>query len=88
MGKKLQFDANLPGLLDEILCNNGTSILKMPIQIVKCILVELAELAVEIDDPRLHKLMLRLGLYECTAAERVARIKELDGEIREAGNVT
>ena len=79
MGKKLQFDANLPGLLDEVLNNNGTGILRVPIMITKGILAELATLAIEIDDPRLHKLMLRLGLYACTAADRVARIKELDG---------
>ena len=78
MGKKLQFDANLPGLLDEILCNRGTSVLKIPIQITKGILAELATLAIEIDDPRLHKLMLRLGLYDCTAAERVEQIKKME----------
>lgn len=76
---KMKFDSNLPGLLDEVLNNSGTAILRVPIMITKGILAELATLAIEIDDPRLHKLMLRLGLYDCTAAERVARIKEQDG---------
>lgn len=78
MGKELQFDANLPGLLDEVLCNRGTGILKIPIHITKRILAELAELAIEIDDPRLHKMMLRLGLYDVSAAERVEQIKKMD----------
>ena len=74
----MHFDSNLPGLLDEVLCNRGTEILKIPIQITKRILAELAELAIEIDDPRLHKMMLRLGLYDVSAAERVEQIKKMD----------
>ena len=74
---KLQFDSNLPGLLDEVLSNQTCSILYQPINITKGILAELAKLATEIDDDRLHVLMLRLGLYDVGANERVERIKEL-----------
>ena len=41
----------------------------------------MAELAIEIDDPRLHIMMLRLGLYDVPASERVEKIKELEKEI-------
>ena len=36
--------------------------------------------AIEIDDDRLH-IMLRLGLYECSASDRVKQIKLLKRKI-------
>lgn len=81
MSKKLHFDANLPGLLDEVLNNPTCGILKLPINITKGILAELAQLAIEIDDDRLHVMMLRLGMYDCSAKERVEKIKELNRRI-------
>lgn len=74
---KIQFDSNLPGLLDEVLSNPTCSILYQPVGITKGILQELAQLAIDIDDDRLHILMLRLGLYEVNALERVKQIKRL-----------
>lgn len=55
---------HVPNLLNEIFCNPGTGMLTKPIQILGNILHELAELAVEIDDPRLHLMMIDLALYE------------------------
>lgn len=83
-GKKLKFDSNLPGLLNEILSNPTCAILKLPVNITKGILAELAQLAIEIDDDRLHIMMLRLGLYECTARERVETIRRLKRKIGSA----
>jgi len=81
--KKMErFDANLPGLLNEVLSNQSCAILKLPVWITKGILAELAQLAIEIDDDRLHVMMLRLGLYDCSASERVDRIKELEKKIK------
>ena len=77
MSEKLQFDANLPGLLNEVLSNQTCAILKIPIRITKGILAELAQTAIEINDDRLHLCMLRLGLYDVSASERVAAIKEI-----------
>lgn len=74
---KMQFDSNLPGLLDEVLSNPGSAILYQPVRITKGILQELAQLAIDIDDDRLHILMLRLGLYEVNARERVKQIDRL-----------
>ncbi len=79
-----RFDANLPGLLNEVLSNQTCAILKIPIHITKGILMQLAQLAIEIDDDRLHVMMLRLGLYDCSAAERVALIKKFEKKINKA----
>lgn len=84
MSKKLKFDSNLPGLLDEILSNSTCAILKLPVNITKGILAELAQLAIEIDNDRLHIMMLRLGLYECTARQRVETIRRLQRKIGSA----
>lgn len=78
---KEHFDCNLPGLLKEVLNNPSTGILKIPVNITLDILAQLAQLAIEIDDPRLHIMMLRLGLYEVSASERVKKIKQLKEEI-------
>lgn len=79
---KVEFDSNLPGLLDEVLSNRGTSVLRTPILLTKKILAELAQLAIEIDDDRLHLIMLRLGLYEFkSAADRVRKIEALERKI-------
>lgn len=84
MSKKLEFDSNLPGLLDEVLSNQTCAILKLPVNITKGILAELAQLAIEIDNDRLHIMMLRLGLYECTASKRVETIRRLQRKIGSA----
>lgn len=80
--KKMHFDSNLPGLLEEVLNNPTCAILKIPINITKGILAELAHLSIEINDDRLHVLMLRLGLYDLSAEERVKKIDELREKVR------
>ncbi len=82
--EKAEFDANLPGLLDEVLSNNSCSIMFIPIRITKSILAKLAALAIEIDDDRLHVMMLRMGLYDVPANKRVALIKKLKKRNRRA----
>lgn len=87
--EKEQFDVCLPGLLDEVLSNESCSILFIPINITKRILAELAGVAIEIDDARLHRMMLRLGLYDCDYRERTKKKAEMEAEIldsRDAGN--
>lgn len=79
--KKLHFDSNLPGLLEEVLNNPTCAILKIPINITRRILAELAQLAIEIDDDRLHVMMLRLNLYDMPNAKRVKEIKRLEDRI-------
>lgn len=75
---KARFDCNLPGLLDEVLNNESCAILKIPINITKRMLADLAQLAIEIDDDRLHVMMLRLNLYDMPNDKRVKEIKRLE----------
>ena len=81
---KMRFDAHLPNLLAEVLNNQSCWVLKTPINITMGLLRELAQLAIEIDDARLHIMMLRLGLYDCSATERVEKIKELEREVEKS----
>lgn len=81
MAKKLEFDVHLPNLLAEVLNNQSCWVLVTPINITKGLLAELAQLAIEIDDTRLHIMMLRLGLYEVSASERVKKIKRLKASL-------
>ena len=81
MAKKLDFDVHLPNLLTEVLNNQSCWVLATPINITRGLLAELAQLAIEIDDTRLHIMMLRLGLYEVSASERVKKIKRLKSSL-------
>lgn len=60
----LYWKVNTPGLLEEILVNNETRFLKVPINIFQNILGQVAERAIKINDPELNLLMCRLALYE------------------------
>ena len=60
----LRWKVNTPQLLKEILGNNGMAILFQPINIYKDLLTELAERAIELNDPKLNALMCRMALYE------------------------
>ena len=55
---------NSPGLLKEIMTNSQCAVLKIPITIFGGILAEVAKRAIELDDPELNMLMMRLALYE------------------------
>ena len=78
---KMEFDVHLPNLLKEVLNNKGSSILRIPVNTTLMLLRDLAGLAIRIDNPELHIMMLRLGLYECSASERVKAIKELKAQL-------
>lgn len=59
-----QWRVNTPSLLKEALeCNPGMATLKVPFNILKQVLQELAETAIRIDDPELNAIMCRLALY-------------------------
>jgi len=78
----LSWKVHLPNLLEEILTNPTTGALAMPLTILGHTLHELAELAIEIDDPRLHLMMLDLTLYEAgdpnkTDPAEITRIRNL-----------
>ena len=73
----LRWKVNTPQLLKEILCNNEMAILFQPINIYKDLLLELAERAIELNDPKLNALMCRMALYEVSNPYS----KEYDAEI-------
>ena len=52
-----------PGLLQEILDNPGTGILRIPLQLMQNILQEVAQRATELHDGVMDALMMRLSLY-------------------------
>jgi len=66
------FRVDTMGLLNEI-CDCGLDrrmgVLKQPMNIFKNILGEVAERAIELNDPRLNILMLKLALYEVAPNE-------------------
>jgi hypothetical protein len=65
-GIDLSWRVNTVSLLNEIAINGGpgVSIMKIPLTIFKCVLGEVAQRALELNDPKLNALMCRLALYE------------------------
>ena len=61
--KMLNWRCHTPRLMEEILINPGCAILVQPLRILLSILGEVAQRAIELDDPELNLLMLRLTLY-------------------------
>jgi len=61
---RLGWKVNTPGLLQEVLRNPGTSILAQPMLIFADLLAQVADRAIELDDPQLNILMMRLALYD------------------------
>lgn len=77
MTKAVQFDSHLPNLLRELIEGHpapGPAV--MAVNLTMPILRELAGRAIEIDDPELNVLCLRLALYEVDAADRPRIIAE------------
>lgn len=62
----LNWRVNTTSLLEEIVVNGGPgiAIMRIPLSIFKSILGEVAERALELNDPKLNALMCRLALYE------------------------
>lgn len=60
----VEWRCHTPNLLQEVLSNPSAQVLAQPLRIFGAILAEVAERAIELDDPQLNILMLRLTLYE------------------------
>lgn len=72
----MAFDSHLPNLLREIIEGNpNPGPLIRAANLTTPILAAVARRAIEIDDPELNILMLRLALYEVAPSERVAAIR-------------
>lgn len=59
----LDWKCHTPKLFAEILQNKGAAILRVPLMILLGILGEVAQRAIELNDPELSILMLRLTLF-------------------------
>ena len=70
-GKYLRWRCHTPNLLEEILNNPGTGILRAPLIIFANLLASVAERAAELNDARLNELMARLTLYEIADPEHL-----------------
>lgn len=81
----LRWKINTPQLLKEILGNNGMGILFQPINIYKDLLAELAERAIELNDPKLNALMCRMALYEVSDPYSKEYNAKLTNEVIELG---
>lgn len=73
---RLAFDCRLPDLLREMVGNHpDPGPLVRAVNLTIPIIRDVAARAIEIDDPELNILMLRLALYEVDARDRVAAIE-------------
>jgi hypothetical protein len=61
---RMGWKVHTPNMLAEILKNPGMGIFVQPLSIFARLLAEVAERAIELDDPQLNILMMRLALYE------------------------
>lgn len=59
-----EWKVNTLGLIKELFNNPGTGALVIPFHIFQRILGEVAERAIELNDPELNALMCRLALFE------------------------
>lgn len=76
--KGLSFDVNTPQFLKEACENVNNGMYAVCWNIFKNLLAKVAERAIEINDPVLSALMIRLNLYELPNKERYKIIKELE----------
>ena len=63
MGKELEWRVHTPNLLQEIGNNPQCVILVKPLQILGILLSDVGERAAELNDDKLNKLMIQLGIY-------------------------
>lgn len=62
--EKLSWRCHTPNLLREIAGSNHLGAMTTAISIMQTLLVQLAAIAIEIDDPKFNSMMIRLTLYD------------------------
>lgn len=60
---QVEFKVHVRHLFDEILSNPGNAVMAQPLRITMGLLQRVAARAIELNDPELHRLMIRLTLY-------------------------
>lgn len=81
LGKYLS--VNTPELIAQVFDNPGTAIMKIPFRTLLIILGQVAQRAIELDDPELNALMIKLNLYEIPPEERSKHIDAQYARIKE-----
>jgi hypothetical protein len=82
---KLYFNVHVPLLLNEIADNAlrpNMGVLKIPLNQFRILLLEVADRAINVNDPELNILMLRMALYEGTPTELSDAINEQKRRIK------
>jgi len=70
----LKWKVDTPGLLKELTdcgLDRRMGIYKQPLNIFQSLLAEVAERAIELDDKKMNKLMIRLSLYDMTERQKM-----------------
>ena len=83
---ELEFRVNTMNLLNEIAdcgLREKTGILKVPLNVFRVLLARVAQRAIELDDPKLHILMLSLGLYNVPDMEISNMIEKIEQKIND-----
>ena len=82
----LNFHVDTCQLLEEMLVcggKNGIAILKFPVNILRSLLGQAAQRAIEIDDPELNAIMIALGLYNVEPSEICNQIEKQKKRIKQ-----
>ncbi len=81
LGKYVSVDT--ASLVGQVFDNPGTAIMKIPFITLLSLLGQVATRAIELDDPELNALMIRLNLYEIPPMERDKKLNEQYARIKE-----
>lgn len=82
--KDMSFDVNTPQFIKEAAENCHGGMYAICWQIFKGLLIKVAERAIELDDPVLSTLMIRLNLYEIPNKDRYKIIRKLEAIYKES----
>lgn len=83
--QELEFSVDTASLLNEIFDNalmENMGVLKVPINVFRNLLCQVSKRAIELNDPKLHILMLKLNLYEVNQNERIDIIENLEEQLK------
>lgn len=77
--EKKYFHLNTVGLPHEIAdCNNGMWVFRVPFNVLRVLLAQVAQRATELHDRKLDALMVRLGLYEIDPKDIPSVLEKLE----------
>lgn len=75
--EELKWRVHTPDLLREVAQNDNMATIGVPLQILMNLLLMVGQRATELDDPKLHELMIRLTLYTVADPHHVEYDREV-----------